>query len=161
MDSGTTGRRMMDQYNEIVNRDLTLKEAKELLTEYEALYIEETDSELSDEYYKIALALESRIAGMQDAEEYINRNKRELEAKVEELKTENDLLFRRVVNEDEKALGKKDIMIRFDKESAWALNLLKLLYQQNLGRKIGKEYFTTKEELNEFMKLSKGKDFLM
>ena len=151
----------MDKYNEIVNRDLTLKEAKELLTEYEALYIEETDSELSDEYYKIALALESRIAGIQDTEEYINSNKRELEAKVEELKTENDLLFRRVVNEDEKALGKKDIMIRFDKESAWALNLLKLLYQQNLGRKIGKEYFTTKEELNEFMKLSKGKDFLM
>lgn len=151
----------MDKYSEIVNGALTLNEAKDLLIEYESLYIEETDSELSNEYYQVALALEARIEGMQETAEYINNSKKELEDEVEKLKTENDVLFRRIVNEDEKALGKKDIMTRFDKESAWALNLLKLLYQQNLGRKIGKEYFTTKEELEEFMKLSKGKDFMM
>lgn len=151
----------MDKYSEIVNGALTLNEAKDLLIEYESLYIEETDSELSNEYYQVALALEARIEGMQEIAEYINNSKKELEEEVEKLKTENDVLFRRIVNEDEKALGKKDIMTRFDKESAWALNLLKLLYQQNLGRKIGKEYFTTKEELEEFMKLSKGKDFMM
>lgn len=151
----------MDKYSEIVNGALTLNEAKDLLIEYESLYIEETDSELSNEYYQVALALEARIEGMQETAEYINNSKKELEDEVEKLKTENDVLFRRIVNEDEKALGKKDIMTRFNKESAWALNLLKLLYQQNLGRKIGKEYFTTKEELEEFMKLSKGKDFMM
>lgn len=147
--------------DELENQPLSIEEAKDLLSKYESLYIEETDSELSDEYYETALYLETRLFNMQELEKETNSIKKEYETKIEELKTENDILFRRIVNEDEKALGKKDIMTRFDKESAWALNLLKLLYQQNLGRKIGKEYFTTKEELEEFMKLSKGKDFVM
>ena len=141
------------------NEPLSIEEAKDLLSKYESLYIEETDSKLSDEYYETALYLESRLFNMQELEKETNSIKKEYESQIEELKTENDILFKRIVNEDEKALGKKDIMIRFDKESAWALNLLKLLYQQKLGRKIGKEYFTTKEELDEFMELSKGKDY--
>ena len=141
------------------NEPLSIEEAKDLLSKYESLYIEETDSKLSDEYYETALYLESRLFTMQELERETNSIKKEYESQIEELKTENGILFKRIVNEDEKALGKKDIMIRFDKESAWALNLLKLLYQQKLGRKIGKEYFTTKEELDEFMELSKGKDY--
>lgn len=149
----------MSLIDTLENEPLSIEEAKDLLSKYESLYIEETDSKLSDEYYETALYLESRLFTMQELERETNSIKKEYESQIEELKTENGILFKRIVNEDEKALGKKDIMIRFDKESAWALNLLKLLYQQKLGRKIGKEYFTTKEELDEFMELSKGKDY--
>lgn len=155
----------MSLIDELEKEDLTISKAKELLKMYEALYIEEKDKALSDEYYETSLYLESRLMYIlhmkQEKESEESENKAFYESKIEELKTENDILFKRIVNEDEKALSKKDIMARFGKESAWALNLLKLLYQQNLGRKIGKEYFTTKEELNEFMKLSKGKDFFI
>lgn len=149
----------MSLIDTLENEPLSIEEAKDLLSKYESLYIEETDSKLSDEYYETALYLESRLFTMQELERETNSIKKEYESQIEGLKTENDILFKRIVNEDEKALGKKDIMIRFDKESAWALNLLKLLYQQKLGRKIGKEYFTTKEELDEFMEFSKGKDY--
>lgn len=143
------------------NEAYTIEEARELLAKYEALYIEETDKELSTEYYYAAGVLEARLCIMLEDEKERNKSRQEYENREKELKKENDVLLRRIINEDEKALSKKDIMVRFDKESAWALNLLKLLYQLNLARKIGKEYFTTKNEIDEFMNLSKGKDYIL
>lgn len=141
--------------------DLSIEEAKELLAKYEVLYIEETDPKLSDEYYYAAGVLEARLCLMLEDEIKKSKTKAEYEKREKELKAENDVLLRRIIDEDGKALSKKDIMIKFDKESAWALNLLKLLCQLELARKIGKEYFTTKEEIDEFMKLSKGRDYML
>lgn len=64
------------------------------------------------------------------------------------------------VNEQKEIIeiyGKKDIMNIFKCESDKALRILRTMYQMNEANKIGREYYTDKESLNNFLNDYKGK----
>ena len=54
--------------------------------------------------------------------------------------------------------GKADVMSLFGCESAKALKILKFLFQIGKATKIGKEYYTLKENIETFMKTYSGKE---
>ena len=53
---------------------------------------------------------------------------------------------------------KQDIMKIFKCESDKALRILKILYQMKMANKIGREYYVTKDALNEFLGDMRGKE---
>lgn len=54
--------------------------------------------------------------------------------------------------------GKTDVMGLFSCESAKALKILKYLFQIGKATKIGKEYYTLKENIEAFMNTYSGKE---
>ena len=56
---------------------------------------------------------------------------------------------------------KNDIMKMFNCESDKALKILKIMYQMKLANKIGKEYYTERENLVKFLNDFKGKEILI
>lgn len=72
-------------------------------------------------------------------------------------KTINNLLSR--LNDKElELLNKEAIMQIFDCQDDKALKILKLMYANSFGCKIGKEYYITRNEFKKFMDSYKGKD---
>lgn len=59
---------------------------------------------------------------------------------------------------DSPILSKSDIMRLYNCESNKALRILKLLFQMGKGNKVGKEYYVTRENHNEFMYNFQGKE---
>lgn len=67
-------------------------------------------------------------------------------------------LLDRLSNKELELLGKEEIMQIFKCESDKALKILKLMYSNDFGSKVGKEYYVTKNEFKKFMDSYKGKD---
>lgn len=64
----------------------------------------------------------------------------------------------RIYKEDIIIYGKTDVMNLFSCESAKALKILKYLFQIGKATKIGKEYYTMKENIEAFMHTYAGKE---
>ena len=69
--------------------------------------------------------------------------------------------FDLIQENDCKIYGKSDIMNLYDCESNKALKILKLLYQMGKGNKIGKEYYVTKKNHDDFVKTFQGKEVII
>lgn len=67
-------------------------------------------------------------------------------------------LLDKLSNKELELLSKNEIMQIFGCESDKALKILKLMYSNNFGSKVGKEYYITKNEFKKFMDSYKGKD---
>lgn len=67
-------------------------------------------------------------------------------------------LLERMTNKELELLDKAAIMQIFGCESDKALKILKLMYANQFGCKVGKEYYITKNEFKKFMESYKGKD---
>ena len=67
----------------------------------------------------------------------------------------------KVQENDCKLYGKSDIMNIYGCESNKALKILKLLFQMGKGIKVGKEYFVTKQNHDEFLKTFQGKEVII
>ena len=81
-----------------------------------------------------------------------------LDKKLEEKDIVINSLLDRLYNKELELLGKSEIMQIFTCESDKALRILKLMYANNFGCKVGKEYYITKNEFKKFMEAYKGKD---
>ena len=64
----------------------------------------------------------------------------------------------KIQNDDCIIYGKNDIMNMYSCESNKALKILKLLFQMGKGNKIGKEYYVTKQNHNDFIRSFQGKE---
>lgn len=87
-----------------------------------------------------------------------------IDSLINTLKVKNqeiDDLFNRLGNKELELLDKESIMQIFNCQSDKALKILKLMYANNFGCKIGKEYYITKNEFSKFMNIYKGKDLLI
>lgn len=67
-------------------------------------------------------------------------------------------LLERMTNKELELLDKAAIMQIFGCESDKALKILKMMYANQFGCKVGKEYYITKNEFKKFMESYKGKD---
>lgn len=67
-------------------------------------------------------------------------------------------LLDRLSNKELELLGKEEIMQIFKCESDKSLKILKLMYANEFGSKVGKEYYVTKNEFKKFIDSYKGKD---
>lgn len=56
------------------------------------------------------------------------------------------------------ALNKDDIMVIYKCQNNKALKILKVMFQMGYGNRIGKEYYTTRKYLEEFMDCMNGKE---
>lgn len=81
-----------------------------------------------------------------------------LDKKLEEKDIVINSLLERMSNKELELLDKESIMQIFKCESDKALKILKMMYANEFGCKMGKEYYITKNEFKKFMNSYKGKD---
>lgn len=127
------------------NNAYTIEEFESELEKYQGLF-DSGDSEA----YEIVLYLEARLAAALEESQKDDKRIAELSKSIKALKKENAHLT-------ENRLGKEDIMRMYNKESDWALRLLKYMYQNKMGIKLGRTYYTTKEQLEKFEKVYEGR----
>ena len=66
--------------------------------------------------------------------------------------------FEFVENKDDELLNKEDIKKIFKCESDKSLKILKFMYTNNFGMKVGKEYYISKDNFKKFLEVYRGKD---
>lgn len=81
-----------------------------------------------------------------------------LDKKLSEKEMIINSLLERMTNKELELLNKEAIMQIFGCESDKALKILKMMYANSFGCKVGKEYYITKNEFKKFMESYKGKD---
>ena len=151
----------MKLIDELESRAVTEIEIKELIVQYDSLYIEETDKQKSDEYFDLDLYLNARLAGIEEAKENESNEIKEMKARIRELEAENRALYKRAKGGCDDYLSKQDIMLKFSKGSDWALRLLKLMFQTGKASKIGREYYASESDIFSFLQNYKGKALLI
>lgn len=141
----------MDEINVLNITDEQLTEMLSKMTEAE-----------KDEHIRFLIDLirwgeemKKSIAGMDDAIISVQ------ERKIEENEITITKLLERLKDKDLELLDKEAIMQIFNCQSDKALKILKLMYINNFGCKIGKEYYITRNEFIKFMNSYKGKNLVI
>lgn len=91
-------------------------------------------------------------------DEFWKIHKEDLDNKLEEKDIIINSLLERMSNKELELLDKEAIMQIFKCESDKALKILKMMYANEFGCKMGKEYYITRNEFKKFMNSYKGKD---
>ncbi len=146
--------------SQLDGRILNITEAERILAELEDII--SLNDEDKDDAYDSAQALEARIEIMRQME---SESLQVRDAEVVKLKGEIENL--QVINKSlidttkkladgnaTKVLVKEDLMKEYGWGSDKALNVLKLLTQNGYGTKIGKQYSTTWQDLQEYLKIN-------
>lgn len=123
----------------------SIEELEAELEKYQELF-----DEGESEAYEVVLYLETRLLNILEMSKENDTRIAELMNEIKALKKDNEHL-------SENRLTKKDIMRIYNNESDWALKLLRMMYQCKLATKIGKSYYTTKENLDAYEKTIQGK----
>ena len=147
--------------DELDNKPVSEMELRDLLQKYEALYIEEPNEALSEEYYELDLYLEARLSAIEELKEAESEEVKRLKARIRELEAENKALYKRAKGDGVEYLSKQDIMEKFSRKSDWALKLLKLMFQEGKAVRLGKEYYTRESDISNFLDFYKGKEVLL
>lgn len=69
-----------------------------------------------------------------------------------------DTCIKRLKENGQKMLCKKDIMNMYGCENDKALKILKLMFSMGYGNKIGKEYYTSKQAHEDFIRTMAGRE---
>ena len=147
---------------ELELRPVSERELRELYEKYSNLFQAEKDSEKRTELYDMCLYLSARLGAIRDLvrekeRDYVKREEYEkIKKELQELEITNDVLLRKASIETKAYLGKTDIMQIFSKESDWALGILGFMHQENYAVKINREYYTTEQQLEEFLSIYQG-----
>lgn len=119
-------------------------------------------SEEKDEHIRFLMDLirwgeemKKSIAGMDDAIISVQ------ERKLYDSESTITKLLERLKDKDLELLDKEAIMQIFNCQSDKSLKILKLMYANSFGCKIGKEYYITRNEFIKFMNSYKGKPLVI
>lgn len=151
----------MSIVDELEKRAVSEAELRQMLEEYETLYIEEPDKARSEEYYELDLYLEARLAACEDVKENESDEVKHLKARIKELEAENKALCKRAAGSGDDMLSKEDIMVKFGCGSDWALRFLHFCYMNKKATKLGRKYYTRESDISQMYNIFKGKDVIL